>query len=101
VYFQHKNRPIIQIFLDEAKNIGIIDVMATKTRSFRIDINHAWCKGCEICAAFCPKNVFSMNGKKVVVIDPGACTGCLLCEMYCPDFAIKVTPANDDTRERH
>ncbi|UCC12399.1 MAG: 4Fe-4S binding protein [candidate division WOR-3 bacterium] len=75
--------------------------MTTKTRAFHIDINHAWCKGCEICAAFCPKNVFTMNGKEVVVIDPDACTGCLLCEMYCPDFAVKVTPADNDVLKQH
>jgi len=59
--------------------------------SVRIVINRKWCKGCEICVAFCPPETLEMEGDKAVVKDLGSCTKCLLCEMRCPDFAIAVT----------
>ena len=64
--------------------------MVVATRKFRITINDEWCKGCEICVAFCPEKVLVMEKDKVKVYDLDACTGCQLCEIYCPDFAIKV-----------
>ena len=64
--------------------------MVTATRKFKITIKDDWCKGCEICVAFCPKNVLIMEKDKAKVDNLDACTGCLLCEIYCPDFAIKV-----------
>lgn len=54
--------------------------------SVRID----WCKGCEICVAFCPKNVLEMEMGKVKVARPEDCNKCMLCELRCPDFAISV-----------
>nr|MBF0222032.1 4Fe-4S binding protein [Desulfobulbaceae bacterium] len=50
-----------------------------------------WCKGCGICIAFCPKNVFEpgVNGKPVIV-NPDSCIGCNFCEQHCPDFAISI-----------
>ena len=53
-----------------------------------IEINEAWCKGCEICVDICPKNVFKMENFKAKIQDQDSCTGCLLCEVLCPDFAI-------------
>jgi 2-oxoglutarate ferredoxin oxidoreductase subunit delta len=47
-----------------------------------------WCKGCGICAAFCPKGVLAMEGNKIKVVDRDACIECKLCEMRCPDYAI-------------
>lgn len=73
----------------------IIKFMAVKPRKFKVDINKMWCKGCEICVAFCPKNVLAMENGKAKVINPDACTGCLLCEIYCPDFALKVIKLKD------
>ncbi|MCK4237060.1 MAG: 4Fe-4S binding protein [Candidatus Krumholzibacteria bacterium] len=55
-----------------------------------IKIRIEWCKGCEICVAFCPKNVLEMEGNKVKVARLGDCTKCMLCELRCPDFAITV-----------
>ena len=54
----------------------------------RVDINEAWCKGCEICVEVCPKNVLVMNDFVAKVIDIKSCTGCLLCEQLCPKHAI-------------
>lgn len=73
--------------------------MAVKIRQFIIEINKDWCKGCEICVAFCPKQVLTMEQSKAKVVVLDACTGCQLCEIYCPDFAIKVKerePEQDD-----
>ncbi|HEC77664.1 MAG TPA: 4Fe-4S dicluster domain-containing protein [candidate division WOR-3 bacterium] len=70
--------------------------MAVKTRRFIIEIKESWCKGCEICVAFCPKDVLTMEGAKAKVANLDACTGCQLCEIYCPDFAIKVLKKEDN-----
>ena len=53
-------------------------------------INEAWCKGCGICPAFCPRKVLDIKHEKVVMANPEACIKCALCEMRCPDFAIYV-----------
>ena len=55
-----------------------------------IRVNLEWCKGCEICVTFCPKNVLEMEGGKVKVARVEDCTKCMLCELRCPDFAITV-----------
>ncbi|MDL2248365.1 4Fe-4S binding protein [Tyzzerella sp. OttesenSCG-928-J15] len=57
----------------------------------KIEINTAWCKGCGICAAFCPKKVLEVKNGKITVVNPEACIGCKLCEYRCPDFAIFVS----------
>lgn len=62
----------------------------TQVRKFVVLVNEKWCKGCEICVAFCPKQVLVMDKDKARVAKPEACTGCQLCEIYCPDFALKV-----------
>ena len=53
------------------------------------------CKGCGLCAAFCPSDVLAMSARfntrgyhppEIVALEQ--CTGCALCGLYCPDFAI-------------
>jgi len=70
--------------------------MVGAKRRFKIDINKSWCKGCEICVAFCPHNVLVMEKDKAKIDNPDACTGCQLCEIYCPDFAITVNNRDDE-----
>ncbi len=43
------------------------------------------CKGCGICAAFCPKKVLevSLLGK-ITPVRPEDCIACGQCEMRCP-----------------
>ena len=54
-------------------------------------INRAWCKGCEICVQFCPKNVLELDKEdKAFAGRPEDCICCKLCEFRCPDFAIEV-----------
>jgi len=53
----------------------------------KLVINTTWCKGCGICAAFCPKKVLEVKAKvKIVNLDD--CIYCGQCEMRCPDYAI-------------
>lgn len=51
-------------------------------------INTAWCKGCGICAAFCPKEALEVVKEKVRLKESNACILCGMCEMRCPDYAI-------------
>jgi 2-oxoglutarate ferredoxin oxidoreductase subunit delta len=58
-----------------------------------IDIYKAWCKGCGICAAFCPAGVLGRDEAGYPFVkDPEKCINCGWCEMRCPDFAITVQP---------
>ena len=54
----------------------------------QIIIEANWCKGCGICAAFCPKQVLEIRKEKVTLVNPEQCIACGLCEMRCPDYAI-------------
>ena len=56
----------------------------------KLVINRAWCKGCGICASFCPKEVLEIVREKVSVKNEEACIQCGLCELRCPDYAIYI-----------
>ena len=50
-----------------------------------------WCKGCGLCAAFCPTGVLALDSDgRPVVVEPDKCTACHWCDTHCPDFAIIV-----------
>jgi 2-oxoglutarate ferredoxin oxidoreductase subunit delta len=68
--------------------------MGDKSKQFVHVIRERWCKGCDICVAFCPKNVLELQNGKVAVKKPDDCIGCHLCELRCPDFAIEVQDKN-------
>ena len=53
-----------------------------------LEINKAWCKGCGICVAFCPKKVLNLMNNKAEIVDENECLRCGICENLCPDFAI-------------
>ncbi len=58
-----------------------------------IDVNHAWCKDCDICSRACPEYCLAVDKfGKLGIVDADACTGCRLCELLCPDFAISIRP---------
>jgi 2-oxoglutarate ferredoxin oxidoreductase subunit delta len=69
-----------------------------KKRKFSVDVNLAWCKGCQICVHFCPVSIIEPTGvdNKVRITDQDKCTGCMQCEMRCPDFAIYVRRREED-----
>ena len=60
--------------------------MATK----KLVLNAAWCKGCGICAAFCPKNVLDIQNETAIIKNEADCVYCGQCEQRCPDYAIYV-----------
>lgn len=63
----------------------------------KIEINQGLCKGCELCIAFCPKNLIGLSD---TLNDAGyipseykggnECTGCASCAIVCPEVAIEV-----------
>ncbi len=61
-------------------------------RSYRIEVDHSWCKDCGICPTVCPEFCLAMDhAHRLVVVDEAACIGCRLCEALCPDFAIRIS----------
>lgn len=61
-----------------------------------LSINERWCKGCGICAQYCPKGVLSVVHGKVRIAKPEECTKCGLCESRCPDYAIYIKEDKGD-----
>ena len=57
---------------------------AAEKKQAIIKVNLKWCKGCEICVAFCPKNVLEMEGGKVKVARPEDCIKCMLVRAQVP-----------------
>lgn len=75
-----------------------LDVKAGEIDHEKLVIKPAWCKGCGICAAFCPVKALAVENDKVVVADIGKCTQCGMCELRCPDFAIYVGRRKNDRK---
>ncbi len=64
---------------------------AKRRKTIAIDVFKAWCKGCGICVAFCPKGVLAQDEDgHAYAKNLDACIACLQCELRCPDFAITV-----------
>ncbi len=64
-----------------------------------INIFKGWCKGCGICAAFCPKKVLALDETgSPYVKDPALCARCGLCELRCPDFAITIEEDKEEEK---
>lgn len=68
-----------------------------KRRRGRVHVFDNWCKGCGICIAFCPQQVYDMDedGRPVVARED-QCTACHWCDVHCPDLAIVVTEVEED-----
>lgn len=63
----------------------------------RIEIRNKRCKGCALCATFCPRHCIeigqSINEQGYYFarfVKPDECTGCAVCGETCPDVAIEV-----------
>ncbi|MFH1087865.1 MAG: 4Fe-4S binding protein [Chloroflexota bacterium] len=62
-----------------------------------IEIDRELCKGCQVCMAFCPKEVIApqakVNAAGYLPVTPGnngECTGCGVCAIVCPEVAVEV-----------
>ena len=65
-----------------------------------LEINQEWCKGCNICVAFCPKSVWDLDRKdKAVPAREKDCICCRICELRCPDLAIQVITSNKEAEK--
>lgn len=64
--------------------------------SKRLVINPAWCKGCGICAAFCPKGALEVVDEKVRRKEGTDCILCGMCELRCPDYAIYIEESDEE-----
>ncbi len=62
----------------------------------KVTVKSEWCKGCNICVAFCPKGVLALQKNVSVPVKPEECIGCKLCELRCPDYAITVEVVKED-----
>ncbi|MBR5295983.1 MAG: 4Fe-4S binding protein [Clostridia bacterium] len=60
--------------------------MALKAK--KLVLNSRWCKGCGVCAEFCPKGVLALEGDKIVIKEIDKCIFCGMCELRCPDYAL-------------
>lgn len=64
-----------------------------------VHIRVEWCKGCELCVAFCPTRVlqlssaFNAKGYHFPVVISDDCVVCQACSTICPDFAIFALPS--------
>jgi len=65
-----------------------------------VRIFRKWCKGCGLCVAFCPEQVFEIDEEGLAVVaHPERCVACMWCYHHCPDFAISVRRLSEDEGE--
>ena len=64
---------------------------------FEVRFDGDTCKCCELCGAFCPKNIIVMSahinnkGYRPATIErQDECVGCRSCALVCPDGAISI-----------
>ncbi|HOQ98734.1 MAG TPA: 4Fe-4S binding protein [Anaerolineae bacterium] len=70
-------------------------------RRGRVRVFGNWCKGCGLCIAFCPRDVFVAGADgHPIVVNPERCTACMWCAEHCPDFAIEVGLEDESTERR-
>jgi 2-oxoglutarate ferredoxin oxidoreductase subunit delta len=80
-----------------------IPTEGNRSRSTQVVIEPERCKGCGICAAFCPVGMLAVGdtlnsqGYPVVRLTEGkACRGCGRCYVMCPDLVFTLYPGEDE-----
>jgi 2-oxoglutarate ferredoxin oxidoreductase subunit delta len=69
-------------------------------RRGRVRVFRNWCKGCGLCIAFCPQQVFEEGPEhRPVVAHQERCIACRWCTIHCPDFAILVEEIDENRGE--
>jgi 2-oxoglutarate ferredoxin oxidoreductase subunit delta len=68
--------------------VELIAMSANKKSNKELTIHPEWCKGCNICVEFCPRNVLVLEKGKIVIANPLHCVYCGICEKLCPDYAV-------------
>ncbi|MBE6948452.1 MAG: 4Fe-4S dicluster domain-containing protein [Ruminococcaceae bacterium] len=70
---------------------------------FLVKFNEDKCKGCELCASFCPKKIIVMsktvNAKGyscASMSNQEECIGCSNCAVMCPDGAISIFKTEEE-----
>ncbi len=66
--------------------------------AFRVKVDPALCKSCELCVPACPKKIMIITDSKNELgfkvagcTDARQCTGCLACALVCPEVAIEIS----------
>jgi len=79
-----------------------------KPLSVKVTIQPEKCKGCGICANFCPEKILvlgddlnSYGYPAVRMIDPKGCTHCLRCSLVCPDVVFTFVPEENGPCWKH
>ncbi|MTI48154.1 4Fe-4S binding protein [Sporosalibacterium faouarense] len=67
----------------------------TASKEKKLYVKKDWCKGCNICVAFCPMNTLELKDGKINIKDIESCTQCGRCELLCPDYAIYLGGTED------
>ena len=63
----------------------------------RVSIDRSRCKGCMLCAVYCPKKILligdevNQDGYRVAAcVDDEGCVGCLNCALICPSACFEI-----------
>lgn len=75
---------------------GVEEEEAQRGQRYSVRLYGKWCKGCGLCVAFCPRQVFAEDDEHYpVVAHSERCIACRWCTWHCPDYAIVVEKVND------
>ncbi|MFX1366337.1 MAG: ferredoxin family protein [Promethearchaeota archaeon] len=70
----------------------------SQEKNYEILIDSEQCDGCELCLAFCPKDLIEISKDKfnsrmlhyAIVVNSKECGGCRQCERLCPTVSLYI-----------